>query len=177
MLFRSQHLCMANLYGKSDYMVLDIEFEVSRLSSYRYLGPSGKVAPRFDLIAIDRAGNLCVIELKTGTGALYGKSGMREHYICYQDSIHRNPKPFVEEMRFLLNQKKFLGIVPNEVEIKSDLPRFLFAFTCDGKKLFSDQEKEFKNETVRIDSQIQTIVVPKGTYRLMKNSEHSDFLE
>ncbi|MCD8262712.1 MAG: hypothetical protein LUD15_15595 [Bacteroides sp.] len=105
----AQHiLSVNNQYGKSDYTILDLEYQVSELSEFRceYPNKDKPKKPRFDIIAVDREGSLCVIELKKGERALSGVCGLKEHWECYKASIGRNTEPFVKEMKLVLKQKK-----------------------------------------------------------------------
>lgn len=111
------------------YTVIDLEFEVSTLSKYK-CEHAKKRRPRFDIIAV-KNGGLFVIELKEGPGSLKENSGMDEHWQCFKASVgdrSRNGK-FVEEMMFLLEQKKKFGLVKKDVSIIKDTDvKFLFAY-------------------------------------------------
>ena len=67
---------------RNDYVVLDLEYAVSRNSAFAYNGDKKKVVPRFDIIAIGN-GQIVVIELKKGLGATVGVSGIGPHIDCY----------------------------------------------------------------------------------------------
>ncbi len=166
-----QDICLHNKKIKdSRYTILDVEFEVSENSDYAYVGSLNKKNPRFDFIAIDnKLGQLVIIELKTGTRSLYNDCGLREHYICFNDTIVRKPAVFLLEMKALLKQKQDLGLLPKELIIKVEEVRFAFAFTCDpreNKKTNGEQIAEFMKEAERVNSDILRIIVDTENYKL-----------
>ncbi len=139
-----QHqLSIENRDGKSDYTIIDIEYQVSTKSKFAciYKGRNGKIKkPRFDIIAVNKAGVLCVIELKKGSGALGGVSGLEAHLRCYESSIERNPKSFMAEMKKTLIQKQDFGLIDKRVKILASQPKFMFAYSYATE----DKEKEDK---------------------------------
>jgi hypothetical protein len=135
---QDQHqLSLNNQNGLSDYTIIDIEYEVSTKSAFACTHiPDGKdkpKKPRFDIIAINKEGKLCVIELKKGVGALKNTSGLKEHWECYKHSIGKNTKSFKEEMQFLLQQKQELNLVDKKLMINESEPEFMFAYAYHGK--------------------------------------------
>ena len=82
-----QQLISMNNRGATQYTVIDLEYTVSRLSSFSYDGQLSKKVPRFDIIAVDRFGQLFVIELKTGLGSIKGNSGISPHMDCFNHTI------------------------------------------------------------------------------------------
>ena len=122
-----QEIAIANRKN-SDYIVLDLEYAVSQNSLFKYNGNKGKKVPRFDIIAIHN-GQLVIIELKKGLGAIGGESGIEPHMDCFNATIGRDTQGlFMREMRDLLRQKKALGIIADNVEISDAKPKFVFAF-------------------------------------------------
>jgi hypothetical protein len=118
----------------SDYIVLDVEYSVSRNSDFSYNGSKGKKVPRFDIIAIHDE-ELVVIELKKGLGATPGKSGIGPHIDCFDNTIGRDKKRlFVTEMRELLKQKQELKLLDKSLKIKDCEPSFVFAFADENGK-------------------------------------------
>jgi len=167
-----QHkLSIENQYNKSDYTIIDLEYEVSILCDFAcsYI-PNKKdkpKKPRFDIIAINKQGKLCVIELKKGIKALGNTSGLKEHWDCYQQSIGRNHQRFMSEMKNLLKQKQDFNLIDKQVEINSPIPEFLFAHSYDAKKPEIDQDKAFQKEYNKIGAIIQILKLPYGTSKLM----------
>ena len=106
--------------------------------------------PRFDIIAVDKSGQLYVIELKTGLDAIDGDSGITAHMDCFVHTIGRDSKnDFVNEMYELLGQKQELNLIDKNVFIdKTKKPKFIFAFSekVKGKHRNEEFEKECKNK-------------------------------
>ena len=121
----------------TDYIVLDLEYAVSRNSKFSYNGKLDKKVPRFDIIAIHN-GQLVVIELKKGMDATGGTSGVKPHIDCFDHTIGRDVNGlFVQEMKDLLTQKQDLGILDKSLKIENAKPKFVFAFADkDGEDKF-----------------------------------------
>ena len=167
-----QHKLSAyNQYDKSDYTIIDLEYQVSTKSDFACTFiPDGKDKaknPRFDIIAINKQGKLCVIELKKGAGALQGTSGLKEHWDCYQQSIGRNHLPFMNEMKNVLAQKQEYYLINKQVKIEFERPEFLFAYSYDDKKSVGEQDKVFQTEYNNVGAHIQVIKLKKGEFKLM----------
>ena len=134
-----QAIAIANR-ADTDYVVLDLEYAVSKQSEFAYDGGDDKKVPRFDIIAI-RNGRLFVIELKKGLGATPGKSGIKSHMECYNHTIGRDDEHFfVKEMQALLKQKQELGLLDKTLTIEDTKPEFIFAF---ADKKDKDDFEEF----------------------------------
>lgn len=134
-----QAIAIANR-ADTDYVVLDLEYAVSKQSEFAYDGGDDKKVPRFDIIAI-RNGRLFVIELKKGLGATPGKSGIKSHMKCYNHTIGRDDEHFfVKEMQALLKQKQELGLLDKTLTIEDTKPEFIFAF---ADKKDKDDFEEF----------------------------------
>ena len=136
-----QQISMNNR-GETAYTVIDLEYAVSRNSSFTYNGNKGKSVPRFDIIAVDKYGQLYVIELKTGLGAIKNESGIGPHINCFSHTIGRDDKgDFLDEMYNLVEQKKAFNLISSEISIdKKKKPQFIFAFS---NKPGEDKFKEF----------------------------------
>ena len=128
-----QQIAIANR-NNTDYVVLDLEYAVSRNSDFAYNGEDEKEVPRFDIIAI-KEGILTVIELKKGLGALDNTSGIKPHIDCFLHTIGRDEKGlFIKEMQMLLKQKQQLGLLDKSLVILNSKPRFIFAFADEAGK-------------------------------------------
>lgn len=140
-----QQISMNNR-GATDYTVVDLEYAVSSTSSFCYDGKLKKKVPRFDIIAVDKSGQLYVIELKTGLDAIDGYSGIRAHMDCFVHTIGRDSKSdFVNEMYELLGQKQELNLIDKNVFIdKTKKPKFIFAFSdkVKGKRHYEEFVEE-----------------------------------
>ena len=152
-----QQIVIANR-NDTDYVVLDLEYEVSTDSEFKYDGiVKGKARPRFDIIAIHNS-QIIVIELKKGLGAIEGKSGIKDHIDSYMHTIGRDYKKlFVADMRELLKQKQDLGILDKSIIINNEKPKFVFAFADEeGKDEFYPFVKKcceqgYSGEFIKID--------------------------
>ncbi len=182
----SQHqLCISNTYDSpSEYIILDLEYGVSVRSKFAYCGERrcGKKQdsiprPRFDIVTVRKAdGKICIMELKKGTKALKDKSGLGEHAESYENTVGNSKekeKLFVEEMRFVLEQMKSLGLIDKRVTINSDEVDYMFVFQENKKETkISNQVSVFRdkmNEEFRkynITKQYQTIELHDGDYTL-----------
>ena len=144
--YAQQQISMNNR-GATDYTVVDLEYAVSTTSNFKYNGDSKKKVPRFDIIAVDKTGQLYVIELKTGLKAIDGNSGIRAHMDCFEHSIGRDSKnDFINEMNELLRQKQELKLIDKNVRIdKTKKPHFILAFSDEqGKNQYEEFVKKCK---------------------------------
>jgi len=134
-----QQIATANR-DNTEFVVLDLEYAVSRNSEFAYNCDSDKQVPRFDIVAIHN-GQLYVIELKKGLGATGGVSGIKPHIKCYANTIGRDHNGlFVKEMKELLEQKKGLHIIDENLSITNPQPKFIFAFADESNM---DEFNEF----------------------------------
>ena len=136
-----QQISMNNR-GDTDYTVVDLEYAVSTKYNFKYDGNSTKQVPRFDVIAVDKTGQIVVIELKTGLGAIDNNSGISAHMDCFKHSIGSDSNNnFINEMDELLEQKQKLKLIEKDIRIDSTKkPQFIFAFSDEPGK---NQYKEF----------------------------------
>ena len=173
-----QHnLAIQNKYGLSDYTIIDLEYQVSDKSEFVYKNPSNedlKKKPRFDIIAVNKKGELCVIELKKGLGAVRGiKAGVVDHWDSYEYSIKQNQKPFVKEMKNILKQKQEFKLIDNNVKITKEEPKFMFAYAYSNdengniKPDKSIQDKSYNVEIHKIKAKVETIFIQKGSFKLL----------
>lgn len=153
-----QHqLCLQNTFeSKSDYTILDLEYEVSVRSPFAYCGKRrvGKnndslPQPRFDIVAVRKSdGKICIMELKKGTKALRRKSGIGEHAESFENSVGHSPdtmKTFADEMRGILSQMQAMKLISNEVSINSDEVEYMFVMQEKDNDPAPDQFVEFTN--------------------------------
>lgn len=144
---KAQHqICILNT-AQTDYTVIDLEYQVSKESVFKYQGKrrtkTGNLpSPRFDIVAIRNSDHrLCVIELKKGTKALKDPSGVQEHAESYTNTIGKNKNTkyaFLKEMNDVLKTKRDLKLIDKEVYIDETLePEFLYAYQYNP----SDEDK------------------------------------
>ncbi len=149
---KEQHEQIADNTSSDDYCIIDIEYAVSSTFDYCYKAPTGnqnRKVPRFDIIAINREGQVCVIELKKGLKALEGASGLGGHLQSFERSIARNQESFINHICTLNEQMKELGFQNREI-INMNTVKFMFAYKLSNE---IDNEKEKFN----LESQKQEI--------------------
>lgn len=139
---------------KTDFVVLDIEFAVTKDLNVTYSNPQ-YYQPRFDIIALipNNGNKLAVIELKKGLGATgitsdgqfdeKSKSGVADHKKKFLATIGSDAgyQEFIEEMQFVLKMKVDLGVLPKNMEdvnIKNELPDFYIAYAGEEIDKFND---------------------------------------
>lgn len=136
-----QQLISMNNRGETQYTVIDLEYAVSKNSNFKYNGGEKKVVPRFDIIAVDKTGQVYVIELKTGLGAIDGNSGIESHKDSFNHTIGRDDKgDFLDEMKNLVEQKKEFGLLDKKTTIdERKRPIFIFAYSDkEGENKYND---------------------------------------
>ena len=159
----AQQQISMNNRGETDYAVVDLEYAVSKTSSFYYNGKLEKKVPRFDIIAVDKTGQLYVIELKTGLKAIDGNSGIRAHMDCFEHTIGRDSKnDFINEMDELLKQKQELKLIENNARIDTTKkPQFIFAFSDEpGKNQYEDfveacKERGYNGKVIYVGNDYQ----------------------
>lgn len=182
----TQHeLCIRNTED-SEYTIIDLEFQVSTDSDYSYTikeRPHGrfvaenKKRPRFDIVAVRNSDHqLCVIELKKGINAIYGRSGIGDHADSFEGSIGRNPISFHREMVKVMEDKKRLKLLSEGFHISNSIPEFLYAYVYDEGKdgVACDkniQKEKFKQELIKNQcTKYKTMFLDLGDYVLSDNS-------
>lgn len=161
-----QHSLCINNTEQSEYTIIDVEFQVSTEAQYTYKKPirpkgrfvaSKKRSPRFDIIAVRNSDHrLCVIELKSGVNALYGKSGIGDHADSFEGTIGRMPRIFLEEIKGVVNDKKDFGLLSNNFELSDNNPEFVYAYSFksndqdrDGNYVSKEQQKDLFFEEMK----------------------------
>ena len=159
----AQQQISMNNRGGTDYAVVDLEYAVSKTSSFYYNGKLEKKVPRFDIIAVDKTGQLYVIELKTGLKAIDGNSGIRAHMDCFEHTIGCDSNnDFINEMYELLKQKQELKLIENNARIDTTKkPIFIFAFFDEpGKNQYEDfveacKERGYNGKVIYVGNDYQ----------------------
>lgn len=177
-------MCINNT-EQSEYTIIDVEFQVSTEARYTYkkpIRPKGrfvarkKRSPRFDIIAVRNSDHqLCVIELKSGVNALYGKSGIGDHADSFEGTIGRMPQVFLEEIKGVVNDKKNIGLLSKDFELSDSNPEFVYAYSFksndqdrDGNYLSKEQQKDlFLDEMKRMHcEQYRVMFLEENNYTL-----------
>lgn len=169
-----QHLlAVANKYAQSDYAIIDVEYQVSIQSEFSCTfipqNRSNPKKPRFDIIAVNKRGQVVVIELKKGVDALENTSGLQEHLDCYNASIGRNYAPFMEEIQKVLEQKQQLGLVDNAVKITESTPVFMFAYAYNDSISDEEQKEKFMKIYNGLKSYLPVSIIwlERGSHKLL----------
>lgn len=180
-----QHSLCINNTEESEYTIIDVEFQVSTEAEYKYQKPtrpkgrfvaSKKISPRFDIVAVRNSDHrLCVIELKSGVNSLYSKSGIGDHADSYEGTIGRMPQSFKDEIKGIINDKKFLGLLSKNFIISDMDPEFIYAYSFkskdkdrDGKLVSKEQQKTlFLEEMKRMHcEQYRVMLLEENNYTL-----------
>lgn len=145
-----QHnLIIANSTNDSEYYILDIEYAVSAKSKFK---SENYNAPRFDIVAIDKSGQLWIFELKKGQGAIKGgSSDCKSHLDKFNDTLGGAEwKSFADEMEVLLKNKLELHIIDNINRcIKNEKPKFAFLYKERGNYSLDNLKAYINNEVNR----------------------------
>lgn len=143
----------------SDLVVVDIEFAVSSLHPYNYAKNSKgeRKVCRFDIIAVDKQGQIYVIELKQNDKAdtANNKANVEVHLEDFCNTIEKDSdKSFVSEIAGLIKVKQTLGILSNDVFVDIDKhPIFAVAFSGDKPENFNDKYVKAGLKVVNIKSE------------------------
>lgn len=131
-----QHLiALANraFTEKNDLVVIDVEYGVSPKMPYRKLNFTKQC--RFDLVAVDRTGQLYVVELKQNLAADRPDSGtdIKAHRQDFNQTLQRDDDLlFPAEMARVVERKKEMGLLADDVTVNRwEKPRFCAAFSGD----------------------------------------------
>ncbi len=173
-----QHYLSVCNNEKTEYTVIDLEFQISTICDYKYQKPtcpSGrkrneeKCSPRFDIVAVRNSDKrLCVIELKKGKGALSSKnSGVGDHADSFEGSIVRNKKSFISEIKKIVEDKKKLELLSKNFDFKDDDVEFMYAYAFANANT-KDAEKENLMNILKKNKcdNYKVIYLDQNTYRL-----------
>lgn len=179
-----QQIAIANR-NNTDYIVLDLEYAVSRNSKFAYNGKAEKLVPRFDIVAI-KDGILAVIELKKGLGALDNTSGIKPHMDCFLHTIGRDKNGlFIKEMQMLLKQKQRLGLLDKSLVILNNKPRFVFAFADEAGKdefdkfvmICKNEKNKYYGPFIYLNSSHKLLDVMNRSFYYQEQREQTDKLK
>ena len=144
---------------KTDYLVLDLEYAISTNAPYAKEKEREK-QPRIDILAVEKTtGQVYVMELKYGMKSVDGEASAKKHYDDYLATVGDDLKweSFIKDVKILLQAKKALLIVDQDVNIAEKKPVFAFIM----KKEQETDEIDFAEHLERNDlSHIETIYLP-----------------
>lgn len=124
-----QELAKANTFANGSYQVIDIELAI----------PEHQKLGRMDLIAVRREGERyipVIVELKHGTKAFNGSSGLKAHYKKATDFLQEpEGEPYlVETIRRIWDTKHKLGLIPEQAPAAGAFGKAELMFAVTGWK-------------------------------------------
>lgn len=149
---------------KTDLVVVDLEFAVSTLHPYNHStnDKGNKKVCRFDIIAVDRNGQLYVIELKQNNKADSEGNGsnVKVHTTDFNKTIGQDiDNAFVSEISQIVSMKQQLGILSKDIMVDTaKQPIFAVAFSGENSKEFNSK---YEAEGLRV---IRVISVDENKY-------------
>lgn len=160
-----QHYISLNNKKFSDscnYVVLDIEYALPYESTYfnkeKY---SRNQHPRLDILAIDREGQIYVMELKYGMKSVNNDSGVKEHFKDFKNTIGHPEKweSFIEDVKVLFDYMKSHGYIEENMMMDTKkAPIFAFVMKMEKKDDKTEFEKVLKEQGL---SDVMTIFLPQ----------------
>lgn len=158
--------------SEGDFVVLDIEYEISTRAQYANEKGQDK-RPRIDVLAVHKGtGQLYVMELKYGMKSVNGDASAKKHYEDYLQTVGYDSKwkYFIEDAKILLSAKQEWGLIDNRVSIIDQKPIFSFIMKCEKPSDKDEFRQHLKSEKM---DQIPTIFLPEETdYNNPKVSGH-----
>lgn len=133
--------------GDNDLVVVDVEFAISQKSRYF----KKKENPRPDIIAIDKKGQIHVMELKYGLKATEGKAGIEKHLNDFVECTSKGSKDFLEDMSLLIESKKKLKLIDSNCKVDKNLESPVFDLIIKGsEKDYTTIKNKYKTEISNI---------------------------
>lgn len=138
---------------KSNLVVVDLEFAVSRLQPYNHATNEHgtRKTCRFDIIAVDKRGQIYVIELKQNedADAEDNKANVKVHSADFYNTIGNDlGQSFVTEISGIVEAKKELDILPREIIVNKTMqPIFAVAFCGKNPESFNSK---YANERITV---------------------------
>lgn len=144
---------------KTDFLVLDLEYAISTNAPYAKEIEREK-QPRIDILAIEKTtGQVYVLELKYGMKSVEGEASAKKHYDDYLATVGDDSKwkSFLDDVKILLQAKKDLLIVDQDVSIAEKKPVFAFIMKKEQETDEMDFAEHLNNNNL---SHIKTIYLP-----------------
>lgn len=152
---RNQHVIACSnreFTPDNNLVVVDIEFAVSSNKPY---SKTTKV-PKLDIIAVDKKGQIYCIELKDNRHADRDNSSQNvdAHKLDFDNTVgnHVPENDFVQEMKEVVDVKKNLGLLPQNIKVDTSLtPIFAVAYSGnddDKIKFLAKHSHKYKIVTV-----------------------------
>ena len=162
-----------SLYNQSfdegtDYIVLDVEYALPYNAVYFNKESYGSSChPRLDIIAVDKSGQIYVMELKYGLKSVGGKSSISDHLKDFNNTVGHPDKwkAFVEDVKVLFDYQKGHGLIDHEAVIDiTKKPVFMLVLKEEknGDRENFIKEMRFHN----IPDNVQAIFLPKDNSKV-----------
>ncbi len=116
-----QAITLENIKSDSDYLIFDTEYATTAAKMVH------------DMVAVDKNGQLAIIELKYSEGSLGGKSGIKKHYEDINEFADDGKiSGFYDEMSIVLKQLQELGIVEDKAWSVTPQNKIQYILICAG---------------------------------------------
>lgn len=143
----------------NDLVVVDLEFAVSRNQAYNhaYNEKGDRKQCRFDIVAVDRNGQIYVIELKQNKDADSedNKANINIHTRDFDNTVGRNDaQAFLDEIAALAKAKKRIGVLNNSITINTnEKPIFAVAYSGQDAQNFNEKYRKAGLTVVELEGE------------------------
>lgn len=147
--------------NSTDYVVLDIEYALPYEATYFNRDEySRNQHPRVDVVAIDRTGQIYIMELKYGMKSVNNKSGIKSHTDDFNATIGHPDKwrSFMEDIKILFDYQIEKGFISRDLMLDMNKkPCFAFIMKMEKKNDKNSFKEKLKQEGL---TDIMTLYLP-----------------
>lgn len=146
-------------FKDSELVVIDLEFAVSPTKTYNNAKnkKGNKKNCKFDIIAVNKDGQIYVIELKENEAAdsENNPANINVHCKDFNDTIGKDSDNlFAEEMRQVVEIKKELGVLTKDIKVDTALkPIFAVAFSGKNNKAFNEKYRTAGIKVIEVEKE------------------------